>query len=278
MKRLVLATTLLLFAAGSLDAAWLKNLQAAKDEAKKKDQLIFVDLFASWCGWCYRMEADVFPAEAFQNATKDMVLLRLDTEDGKEGTKFAQEFQIRSLPTFLLITHQGTIAGIISGYAPAPQFVERMNQTVADWKKFKKKLDSEKKVKDPQARLELARELVQRRSYLDAERRYGALIVDKRTPQPVRDEAHYQLALSRMLRGELVESSKTIQNFRTSRKDGEFVERASLLLADIYMKQGRYKEALGEFNDFKKRFPQSQLSKNFEPLIPQLEAHLARAQ
>lgn len=278
MKRFSLAVVLLVLSVGSADAGFLKTLDAARAEAKKNDRLIFVDLFANWCGWCHRMEAEVFPSEAFQNVTKDMVLLRLDTEDGKEGSKFSQDFQVRSLPTFLLITHDGIVAGVISGYAPAPQFAERVKQTVGEWKAFQKRLADEKALKDPIARLDLARELVDRRGFLEGEKRFGSMVIDKKMPQSIRDEAHYQLALSRMLRGKFDDSAKTIESFRKTRKSGDFVERSWLLLADIYMKQGKYKDALSEFKSFKQTFPQSALSKNFEPLIPQLEAHLAKAQ
>ena len=52
-----------------------------------------------------------------QKATDNKVLLRLNTEDAGEGTKLAQDFGVTSLPTFLLLTPQGTVAGTIRGYA-----------------------------------------------------------------------------------------------------------------------------------------------------------------
>jgi len=49
---------------------WIRSLPDAQKKAKAANQLIFVDLFADWCGWCHRMEQEVFPSQAFQNATK----------------------------------------------------------------------------------------------------------------------------------------------------------------------------------------------------------------
>src|ERR1700694_1839053 len=87
----LLAVVALLLVQQASAGTWLTSLNAAQKSAKARKQLIFVDLWADWCGWCHKMEQEVFPSEAFQKATKDKVLLRLNTEDGSEGTKLAQQ-------------------------------------------------------------------------------------------------------------------------------------------------------------------------------------------
>ena len=114
----IFLTSTQLFAGG----IWNKSLAAAKAEATKNNQLIFVDLFADWCGWCHRMEQEVFTSDAFQKNSRSLVLLRLDTEDGNEGTKLARDLNITSLPTFVVFTADMQIAGIIRGYSPPDAF------------------------------------------------------------------------------------------------------------------------------------------------------------
>jgi thioredoxin-related protein len=278
LKRSAIVLLTLLLFAFEANAAWTKSLAAAKEKAKKSDSLIFVDLFAQWCGWCHRMEAEVFPSESFQNATKKMVLLRLDTEDGKEGSEFARDFGIRSLPTFLLLTADGMLAGTITGYAPAKPFAERVGQVEAEYRAFEKRLNGEKNLKDPLARLALAKELGERRAFDASDKRLQALIDDRTTPPAVRDQTVYQLGLGKMMRNKYDEALKVLKPFVGSRKLGEYVERANLLIADIYMRQGNFKAALEQFKAFKKQFPNSPLNKNFEALLPQLESRVARAQ
>src|ERR1700719_4730572 len=74
-------------------ARWLKSLSEAEHDAQANNQLIFVDLFADWCGWCHRVEQEVIPSQQFQNATRSLVLLRLNTEDGGgDGNKVEQRY------------------------------------------------------------------------------------------------------------------------------------------------------------------------------------------
>ena len=143
-RRLVLAGALALaIAPQTFAGTWLKTVPAAQKAAQAKNQLILVDMFAQWCGWCHRFEREVFPSEAFQNASADLVLLRLDTEDKGEGSAFARKYQVSSLPTFLLLAPDLSVAGVIRGYAPAPQFVAMLKETRDKYTAFQKRVKSE---------------------------------------------------------------------------------------------------------------------------------------
>src|SRR5204863_775401 len=125
MRRILLFATAMLVA-GQAFAGWVTSVDAAQKKAKTAHRLIFVDLFADWCGWCHRFEEEVIPSQAFQSATDDMILLRLNTEDGKDGTKLARDYGIRSLPTFVVLDEDLLIAGQIRGYAPAGDFARML--------------------------------------------------------------------------------------------------------------------------------------------------------
>src|SRR5215213_5639961 len=122
---------------------WHKSVAAAQKVAKEKNQLILVDMFAQWCGWCHRFEREVFPSETFQKATDDIVLLRLDTEDRSEGTQYAQKYGVTQLPTFLLLAPDLSLAGVIRGYAPPREFVQSLQSTRGEYGEFVKKVKNE---------------------------------------------------------------------------------------------------------------------------------------
>lgn len=274
MKRFGLAAAVaLLIVPQAFAGPWIKSLTVAQKKAKESKQLIFVDLFADWCGWCHRMEQEVFPSATFQSATDKMVLLRLNTEDGAEGTAFARKYQITSLPTFLLLSSDGTtLAGIIRGYAPPNEFVASVKGHEAKYKDFLSRVASESTfANDYQKRLELAAELGERGDYAGSEARLRKLMVDTKAPSDIRDKAYYNLAVTQVSQGKRDESLKTIQKFSTIATKGESLERARLLASQIYYEQGDFKSAVTELKRFKTNFPNSVLIGKVDSLLPQLE-------
>jgi len=277
-RRLVIAAALAFALAPQTFAGpWLKSIAAAQKSAKEKNQLILVDMFAEWCGWCHKMEQEVFPSEVFQKATDDMVLLRLDTEDGGEGTELAQKFSVRTLPTFLVLTPDMAVAGVIRGYAPAADFVESLKNVEKQHEAFEKRVKNEASIAtDYQKRLDLAREFTQRFALSDSELRLKKLVNDKGAPANIRDAAWYELAVSQVLQKKYAEALKTIAAFGKVQTKGESYERARLLAGQIYMEQGNILGAANEFRNFKATFPNSPLVRNVDMVLPDLERRLAR--
>lgn len=276
-RRTLFAAVLALALAPQLFAGtWLKTVDAAQKAAKAKNQLILVDMFAEWCGWCHRFEREVFPSEAFQNASADLVLLRLDTEDKGEGTELARKFSVTSLPTFLLLAPDGSLAGMIRGYAPAPQFVNMLKETRDKYAVFQKRVAGEASLaKDYNGRLELAKEFLARSAYDKSEARFRKLMTEKGVPANIRDEAYYQLAVSYAMQQKFDQGVKTVRELTTLSKTGDAVEKARLLVGQIYLQQGNLQGAANEFRSFKKQYPKSPLVNNIDAVLPDLERRLA---
>ena len=270
MLALVLAVPA--FAGGT----WHKSVAAASKVAKEKNQLILVDMFAQWCGWCHRFEREVFPSEVFQKATDDIVLLRLDTEDRGEGTQYAQKFGVTQLPTFLLLAPDLSLAGMIRGYAPPREFVTSLQSTRTEYATFQKKVKNEAAIaKDHKQRLELAKEFMTRAAFDKSEPRLKKLMTEKGVPPLIRDDAYYHLAMTYAMQNRFDEGLKTVRSLTAISKTGEPVERARLLAGQIYLQQGNLLSAANEFRTFKKAYPNSPLVKNVDMFLPDIERRLA---
>jgi len=278
LKRFLLVIAVALVIVPQLQATpWIKSVATAQKKAKDGNKLIFVDLFAEWCGWCHKMEQEVFPTEVFQNATDDMVLLRLNTEDGGEGTQLAQKFQVRTLPTFLVLSPDMSVAGVIRGYAPAKEFVESLKQVEKQNEEFRKRAKNEASIaNDYQKRLDLAKEFTQRYALKDSEARLKKLVAEKEVPVAIRDQAYYELAVSQVLQANYADALKTINAFGKVQKKGESYENARLLAGQIYLEQGNILGAANELRSFKASFPNSPLVKNVDIMLPDLERRLAQ--
>jgi len=273
----LLAAAMALVLAPQLFAGtWHKSVAAAQKVAKEKKQLILVDMFAEWCGWCHRFEREVFPSMVFQDATDDIVLLRLDTEDGGEGTQFARKYSITSLPTFLLLDSDLNIAALIRGYSPPNDFVKQLADARAAHVAFQKRVKDEPKIaKDYVKRIELAKDFAGRGNYMQSEIRFKKLMTEKSVPGSIRDEAYYEFALGQMMQGRLDDALKTVRALTAISKVGESVERSRLLAGQIYMQQGNLLGAANEFRDFKKTYPNSKLIGNIDAVLPEIERRLA---
>jgi thioredoxin-related protein len=274
LKRRILLSAVLALALApqTFAATWLKTVAEAQKVAKEKNRLILVDMFAEWCGWCHRFEREVFPSEVFQKATSDIVLLRLDTEDGKEGTQLARKYGITSLPTFVLLTSDLTMAGQIRGYAPPAKFVEMLKETRTKHDDFMRRVKNEPNLgKDWVQRLELAKDFTARAAYDKSEPRLRKLTIEKGIPAAIRDEAYYELAVVHVMQGKYAEAQKVITELNKLSTLGESVERSQLLLGQIYMQQGNLTGARDELRRFKQRFPNSPLNQNVDQVLPELE-------
>lgn len=125
------AITLTLVAAAASPAAaettWHTRYEDAVAAARESGKPILADFTGSdWCGWCMKLEAEVFETEAFAAwAGEHVVLLELDFPRRKPQSEalqrqnrgLAERFGIRGFPTILFLDADGHELGR-SGYKP----------------------------------------------------------------------------------------------------------------------------------------------------------------
>jgi len=121
MKTTKLMAAALAFAAVSAFAmpeGWTDDFDAAKAKAAKEGKLLLVDFSGSdWCGWCKKLDKEVFAEKEFvENASKDFVLVMIDSpsdtsilsEKAKEqNPKLVKEYKVRGFPTVLIMDAEG---------------------------------------------------------------------------------------------------------------------------------------------------------------------------
>ncbi len=122
MKNFLIMTIVALFiTSGAVNAAgelWTSDFQAAKKEAAEKGKDLLLDFTGSdWCGWCIKLDKEVFSQDYFKTeAVKDFVFVTLDFPQDKsalsEATQkqnqaLAEEFKIQGYPTIVLTTANG---------------------------------------------------------------------------------------------------------------------------------------------------------------------------
>jgi len=92
--------------------SWEEALEIAQQE----DKPIFVDAYASWCGPCKRMAANVFPqAKVGEVFNANFINMKLDMEK-PEAAKFRVNHPVRAYPTLFFLSPNGeTIHKVVGG-------------------------------------------------------------------------------------------------------------------------------------------------------------------
>lgn len=99
-------------------------------QAKKENKLIFLDIYATWCGPCKRLKSNTFSNEEVGKLyNQKFINVALDGEKG-EGLTLAQKYGVRSYPTLLFLDGNGNIVVRTGGYRNSDEFIE-LGKTVA---------------------------------------------------------------------------------------------------------------------------------------------------
>lgn len=128
MKKWMGALALLLVASTVFAAeGWLTDFEKAKDQAKAENKYMLIDFSGSdWCGWCIKLDREVFSQDAFKAyADENLVLMLADfparkpqsAEVQAQNQKLADQYGIQGYPTVILLSPEGKMAGR-TGYQP----------------------------------------------------------------------------------------------------------------------------------------------------------------
>ncbi len=126
MKTKILLATAVAAIAGALSAAtstpagWTDDFEAAQKQAAAENKLLLVDFSGSdWCGWCKKLDREVFAKPEFvDGAKKDFVLVMVDSPRDKtrlsekaaeQNPKLVKKYQVHGYPTVLILDAEGTV-------------------------------------------------------------------------------------------------------------------------------------------------------------------------
>ncbi|MDA0989346.1 MAG: thioredoxin family protein [Verrucomicrobia bacterium] len=129
-------------AAQATGSEWLTDFEEAKRVAAETGRPILVDFSGSdWCGWCIRLEKEVFSQAAFSTYAKDNVVLFLadfpsqeeqPAATVKQNEALQQKYGIRGFPSVLLLDAEGNVLAE-TGYQPggAERYVNHLKALIA---------------------------------------------------------------------------------------------------------------------------------------------------
>jgi len=103
------------------ESSWVTDYKKAQEDAKAGKKLMLLEFTGSdWCGWCMKLDKEVFSTPEFQNyASRNLILVKLDfprrrpqTEAlKKQNEQLAQKYGIQGFPTIIVLNGQGEKVG-----------------------------------------------------------------------------------------------------------------------------------------------------------------------
>ena len=121
-----------------IEVSTLQEMEAVRKQASDQMLMLFVDVYATWCGPCKMMDQQVYtdPAVAeYMNA--HFVNVRLDGEC-EYGIQYVAEQQLEGYPTMYIFSDDGERISKIVGFTPSEELVQTLKSTSEGYQSVKK--------------------------------------------------------------------------------------------------------------------------------------------
>lgn len=99
-------------------------MQQILTEAKTRKQIIFVDVYTTWCGPCKWMDEHTFAdARVSEKFNKQFINFKVDG-DTSEGQVVRNLYKVGAYPTYLFIAPEGKVLHRIEGIMPSQMLMD----------------------------------------------------------------------------------------------------------------------------------------------------------
>jgi thioredoxin-related protein len=137
MKRYawVLGTLLLSGFVRADTVQWQQDYDKALASARESKKLVVVDLYTDWCGWCKKLDKDVYAnAIVSERLSKNFVTVKINPEKSSRAAQLAKQFGTRGYPHIVFVNADGKKIGEIGGYVPADEFLKKLDKVAGTTK------------------------------------------------------------------------------------------------------------------------------------------------
>lgn len=97
---------------------------SALKKAKTQNKLVFLDIYATWCGPCKMLKQYTFTNTSVQNFfNSNFINVSVDGEKGV-GPVLAQQYSIEGYPSLIITDATGKPVLVTAGYMPADELLK----------------------------------------------------------------------------------------------------------------------------------------------------------
>ncbi len=110
-----------------------RSFDAGMEQAKASHKKVLVDVYTEWCGWCAKMDTEVYTDPKIKDyLSKNFVIVKMNAEGngtvhyrGQEYSpgQLAAAFGVKGYPATLFMREGGEPITLLPGYAEPPMFL-----------------------------------------------------------------------------------------------------------------------------------------------------------
>ncbi|MEL7061688.1 MAG: thioredoxin family protein [Acidobacteriota bacterium] len=256
---------------------WHETLDSAVETARDRGGPILVDLYAAWCGWCKTLEDEVFSTAAFAELVEreNATLLRVDTEDGAEGTRMQARYGATSLPTTLWIDADLVRIGRVKGYSPTAAFLTHLENELFAWDRLVSAYPQVLAEAEPDFQRRIAEDFHSRGDAPRAAALYARVL--ERVEPTSRQAAWLHTMVADVRRigrdfDQATDSLATAAQGASTLEDAELAERIDLLRFQIAHDRGDCPQAVASLESFLVEHPKSVLRRQLRRTLDHLKS------
>lgn len=143
---LMAAAFVFALAVGAQAKDWETDFEKASAQAKESGRYMLLDFSGSdWCGWCIKLDKEVFSKKAFKDYAKEnLVSVLLDfprkapqsSKLKKQNEALMQKYGIRGFPSVIVLSPTGELVGKTGYREGGPEaYVDHLKQMIEEHKK-----------------------------------------------------------------------------------------------------------------------------------------------
>jgi thioredoxin-related protein len=123
-----------------------KTWAEAKKAAEAAGKPIYLHFTTTWCGWCRKIEKDVYANPEGKEALKPFVAASLDctvprgqqpSGEAKRNLELMRKWGGGGYPFLVMVSPDGAVLNSFAGYKPVPAFKAELTKARATWKEYR---------------------------------------------------------------------------------------------------------------------------------------------
>lgn len=98
---------------------WIHNMADGMKAAQAQNKPVMVDFYADWCGWCKKLDKDVYSQPGVIALSQKFVAVKVNTDKYPDDSK---KYGVQGLPTIVFFKPNGDVIQTIVGFQDAAAF------------------------------------------------------------------------------------------------------------------------------------------------------------